>query len=574
MLVRGSFIAVGSDVRLDVQLIDLEDGTVTAAERSRGSDVFALVDDVSAKLSGRLLGPAFTPTELTPVTQLATGNLAAYRAYQEGLLAERRFLHEDARNLYRRAVELDSTFAIAWLRLGMEANTGQEAVSAFAKADRFKDKASERDRYLIEALFAANLRGDTGEAERLLTQLIARYPDEKDARYQLGVFYDGAGRTEEGRRVLEEAVALDPYFGPAINHLAYMAGRRGDSIAADTLSQRYLELEPGQANPHDSRGEILEMIGRHEDARDEFREALRVDPSFTPAYEHLVRSYLREGEPGEARAALQPLMDVDDDDAAVLVRSLQADTYIAEGRYQDGLAAFRRAAERAESVGRSDLRMQVLIASANLGTFTGDFAEAESEFHEAVSIDPLNGGTFLGLLVLYGEQGLLDRMRAVRDSGTVLFSSAAPLVQRQLDLIGLIADAFVALYLDDPGAAVELYDQTRDMAGAPRPALIAGVALEALALIESGRAREAVELMDHLVDMSWRANQLDPFQLQAALYLKGRAHEELGESDRAADSYQRLIDMTGPAVRQISFMSDAPDRLAALRSAPASVPTG
>ena len=83
-LVRGSFMAVGDEVRLDVQLIDLEDGTISAAEQARGTDVFALVDDVSARLSGQMLGASFRPTELTPVTQLATGNLEAYREYQEG----------------------------------------------------------------------------------------------------------------------------------------------------------------------------------------------------------------------------------------------------------------------------------------------------------------------------------------------------------------------------------------------------------------------------------------------------------------------------------------------------------
>ena len=121
-LLRGSFMAVGDEVRVDVQLIDLDDGTVAAAEQSRGSDVFALVDDVSARLSGRMLGPAFTPTELTPVTQLATGNIEAYREYQEGLLAERRFLLEQAEGKYRRAVEQDPEFAIASLRLAMLGN--------------------------------------------------------------------------------------------------------------------------------------------------------------------------------------------------------------------------------------------------------------------------------------------------------------------------------------------------------------------------------------------------------------------------------------------------------------------
>lgn len=573
-LLRGSFIAVDDEIRLDVQLIDLEDGTVAAAERSRGSDVFALVDDVSAKLSGRLLGPAFTPTELTPVTQLATGSLSAFRAYQEALLAERRFLLEDARSQYRRAVELDSTFAIAWLRLGMQANTGAEAIAAFQNADRFKENASERDRLMIEAMFAANLQGNGPEAERILRQIIERYPEEKDARYQLGVFYDSTGRTEQGRRILEEAVALDPFFAPAINHLAYIAGRSGDSIAADTLSLRYLEIEPGQANPYDSRGEILEMIGRSDDARDAFRAALRADPAFLPGYQHLVRSYLRDGAPAQARAALEPYLNSDNADAAVLAWQLQADTYVAEGRYREGLTAYRRAAHRAAELDRDDLRIQPLVESANLATFLDDYARAEREFNDALAIDPLNGGAFLGLLVLYGQQAREDRMLAVQDSGTVLFEAASPVAQRQIRLLQRIGDAFVAFYQEDPATAAEIYDEIRDSASVPRPVPIGGVALEALALIESGRAREALDLMNHLQEMSLRVNRMDPWQLQAALYMKARAYEELGEPDHAIESYQKLVDWVGPAVREISFMRDAPDRLATLQSGEGSADTG
>jgi len=566
-LVRGSFMAVGDDVRLNVQLIDLSDGTVTFAETARGSDVFALVDDVSARLSRRLLGESFTPTELTSVARLATSNLEAYRAYQEGLLAERRFLNDVALDDYRRAVVLDSTFAIAWLRLGLQASTGQEASLAFQNADRFKAKATERDRYMIEAMFAANLAGDMGEAERLLKELISRYPEEKDARYQLGVFYDAQGRGDEGRAIIEEAVELDPFFAPGINHLAYMAGRRGDSVAADTLSLRYLELEPDQANPHDSRGEILEMIGRHEDARAEFRRALRIEPGFLPSYQHLVRSYLREGQAEAARVALRPYMQVRDPDAAVMIRRLEADTYIAEGRYLDGLEAYRRAAKLAEDLSRDDLRLPAMLESAQMSLLTRQFEEAEARFRDVGTIDPLNAAVLFGLLTVNGEQGRLDGMLEVRDSAASVFAAGPEIIQDRARLIRLLADASIAWYRGDPTAAVVLFDEARDLAGTPRPALLGGVGPEILALIEVGRASEALSLAENMERLSSYGNRLDPFQQQAALYVKGRAYEALSEPTLAIESYGRLLEILGPGIEDLLYLGDTPDRVASLRAA-------
>ncbi len=567
-LLRGSFMAVGDEVRVDVQLIELDDGTVSAAEQARGSDVFALVDDVSARLSGRMLGPAFTPTELTPVSQLATGNFEAYQAYQEGLAADRRFLFEQAEGQYRRAVELDPEFALAWLRLGMLGNvTGQEAVQAFQNADAFKDKATERDRYMIEAMFAANLQGDIAAADSLLSELIQRYPEEKEARYQLGVFYDATGRDEEGRQVIREAVQLDPYYAPGVNHLAYMAGRVGDAAEADSLSLRYLELEPGQANPHDSRGEILEMIGRHADARDEFRAALAIEPGFLASFDHLVRSYLREGDPEGARVALEPYLGTTDEEAAVYVRRLLADTWIAEGRYLDAVASFSDAAEVAERLGRTDLRMAPLLEAGQISTFLGGYDVAEAIFVEAEALDPLNIGMFFARLVNEGQRGDMNGMRATRDSLIARFEGAPAIMQGQIELVMYLVDALVAFYDGDALAAVQLWDEARELRSAPRATIVLGPPVqESLALIEAGRPREALEIADNLERQSGIANRFNVGQLQISMWLRGLAHEALGEPDKAAESYQRMLDMIGDGYQEIVSWRDLRDRLEAAQA--------
>jgi tetratricopeptide (TPR) repeat protein len=569
-LVRGSFVAVGSDVRLDVQLIDLEDGTIVAAEQSRGSDVFALVDDVSARLSGRMLGASFRPTELTPVTQLATGNLEAYREYQEGLLAERRFLNEQGLVHYRRAVELDPTFAIAWLRLGMLANTQEERLFALQQADANKEKATDRDRYMIEAMFAVNTAGNFATADSLLVEMIERYPEEKEARYQLGVFYDQTNRDDEARAVIEEAVALDPFYAPGINHLAYLAGRRGDSIGADTLSRRYLELEPDQANPLDSRGEILEMIGRHEEAREAFRAALAVEPGFLASYEHLVRSYLRQGDSEGARRALRDYMSAPDPDASVWVRRLEGDTYVAEGRYRDGLAANRRAADEALRLDREGPRLAALLDAGALASLTGAFTEAERAFLEANEIDSLNLGILFGLIAVYGMQDKTAQFPAWRDSLVARTSRGPTFVQQRMDLLLELTDGVIAFWEGDHEGALGHFDRARERAEAPRPAMITGGLEEVIALIETGRAEEALPMTQTLEQIAAAGNRYVPLPRQAALYLRGRAHQELGQWESAAESYTALLDMIGDGAQETWLFRDTPDRLAAVRQSGAS----
>jgi hypothetical protein len=90
---------------------------------------------------------------------------------------------------------------------------------------------------------------------------------------------------------------------------------------------------------------------------------------------------------------------------------------------------------------------------------------------------------------------------------------------------------------------------------------------ESLALIEVGRAREALDIAKNMERLSQAGNRMNPGQMQASLYLKGRAHEALGEASEAAASYGRLLDMVGESIEEIVTMRDAPGRLAATRAA-------
>ena len=60
-MVRGSIHGQPGDLAVEAQLIDLDDGTIVAAERVRGDDVFALSDSVALLLSGRVVAAAGPP---------------------------------------------------------------------------------------------------------------------------------------------------------------------------------------------------------------------------------------------------------------------------------------------------------------------------------------------------------------------------------------------------------------------------------------------------------------------------------------------------------------------------------
>ena len=82
-VVVGSIYKAGDDIRIDVQLQDIESGRLLGAESVRGADVFALVDDLTHRIRSRLeMGDKPSGRPLAEVT---TESLQAYRLYQEHL---------------------------------------------------------------------------------------------------------------------------------------------------------------------------------------------------------------------------------------------------------------------------------------------------------------------------------------------------------------------------------------------------------------------------------------------------------------------------------------------------------
>ncbi|MEN8144639.1 MAG: hypothetical protein ABFS14_06760, partial [Gemmatimonadota bacterium] len=127
LAVRGSIAGSASDLAIDAQLIELQDGTVIGGERVRGSDVFDLVDTLSARLMGRMDSQT---QEQSPAPMLTTRNLEAFQHFYEGVQAERENDPARARRSFEVAVERDSTFSLAWFRLA-SMTTDEETKEAY-----------------------------------------------------------------------------------------------------------------------------------------------------------------------------------------------------------------------------------------------------------------------------------------------------------------------------------------------------------------------------------------------------------------------------------------------------------
>jgi DNA-binding SARP family transcriptional activator/tetratricopeptide (TPR) repeat protein len=205
--------------------------------------VFDLVDNLAARLLADLTRSS--TDRLTRTAAVTTTSLAAFKAYLEGEAHLRAGRFELAEEAYLNATAYDSTFAIALYRLSLArdwaARSGFE--EAARAAARHAERLSPRDRALLEALQAYQ-SGDAPDAERRYRAILARYPDDLDAWFQLAeiLFHYGPLRGHSAaaaEAAWRTVLFYEPRNFSALVHLARSAAARGRVATLDSLLARF-----------------------------------------------------------------------------------------------------------------------------------------------------------------------------------------------------------------------------------------------------------------------------------------------------------------------------------------------
>lgn len=252
LYVLGSLTAHGGTVHLSASLYERGRGepVVRTAVEGAIDQLFELVDRLAADLlTEQYRGPGHDLVRLAAATTNSLPALKAYLMGEESLRVGHYLLAEDH---FREAATIDTTFALAYYRLGVSAVWGGQGSSpsfwAVERALAQSERLTERGRMLLEA-FRAFLLRDAIEAERLYRAVLARHPDDVEAWYQLGevLFHYRpllGSPLEESASAFERVLFFEPDHGESLIHLARIAARRRDQAALDSLVERLIADSP------------------------------------------------------------------------------------------------------------------------------------------------------------------------------------------------------------------------------------------------------------------------------------------------------------------------------------------
>ncbi len=260
-VLEGSVRRVGDQVRINAQLIDALSGYHVWAEKYDGSlaDVFALQDRVTANIINAL-AVTLTPEEREDVDSFGTTIIDAHDAFLQGQSFYFRDTPEDnakAEAYFKRAVELDPEFARASTALakvylkGARPDWGDALQLNWRDAYRLASLNLERaagkrisDVHVVRAWLAIpkhQLDVAVMEAERALELS----PNEVDALEAMSEALIFTGKPDEGRKLAEQAMRLNPTLPARALYLVGLSHfAEGSFQEAATHIERALRYAP------------------------------------------------------------------------------------------------------------------------------------------------------------------------------------------------------------------------------------------------------------------------------------------------------------------------------------------
>lgn len=218
-----------------------------------------------------------------------------------------------------------------------------------------------------------------------------------------------------GLQMFDRAIDVDPDFASAYAGKAdllmtmymYFGGDKAHLEQADQASQRALELAPGLAEAHSSRGNALGLQGRFDEAEQEYKIAIDLDPKLFEAHYFYARSVWQQGRLEKAAELFERAHEVRPEDFQSLC--LLSSIYNALGEKEKAKSTHEMSfavIEKHLELNPEDARAIYLGGGALIGL--GETEKGLEWTARAVELDPNDPGTLYNVACTYCLTGRLE----------------------------------------------------------------------------------------------------------------------------------------------------------------------
>ena len=343
----GEISSLGSHYLINLNAVACSSGDTLAKEQAEASgkeEVLRALSRVSSSLRNKLGESLPSVQKFDVPIEATTPSLEALKNYSLGMTTLRERGDAPAIPFFKRAIELDSNFPLAYAALSISYGNLHQPSLALEYANRayqLRERVTERERLRIASDYYAST-GELDKEAQTYELWIASYPrdatphldlgtnhafmgqfDKAVARYRealelepdaaicymnLSGVYETLGRLDEAKTILDQAFARKLDGGALRGDLYMLAFLRGDNSLMDQ-QVAWAAGKPGDEDPLLAvHSDTQAFYGRIAKARDFTRRAvdsgLRADSKESAAFWQ-IEAALREAEVGNVSAAKQ-----------------------------------------------------------------------------------------------------------------------------------------------------------------------------------------------------------------------------------------------------------------------------
>ncbi len=213
----GSIAPLGAEYVIGLTAAECSTGNRLASEQIQSANKEGVLRALGKAASGlRIkLGESLSSVQEfdAPLEQATTPSLEALKAYSSGRRAEYQKGNSAAIPSYKRAIDLDPNFAVAYAALGISySNLGELSLANenLQRAYELRERVSEREKLRISSYYYSYLAGDLVKGNEIYELWAQAYPRDGVPLGNLGGNYSYMGQYEKAVSQTLEHLRIDP----------------------------------------------------------------------------------------------------------------------------------------------------------------------------------------------------------------------------------------------------------------------------------------------------------------------------------------------------------------------------
>jgi eukaryotic-like serine/threonine-protein kinase len=235
-LLAGSVSRLGNEYMVGLEAVNCGNGDSLAKEQASApskEEVVKALSTVTTSMRNRLGESLASVQKFDVPIEATTPSLEALKTFSMGVTNQSEKGDAEAIPFFKRAIEIDPNFAMAYARLAVSyGNLGQPSLAAenLRKAYTLRERVSEREKFHIAADYYGFATGELEKEAQTYLLWIQSYPNDAIPHINLGSNAAALGQYEKSISATQDALALEPNNVVALENLAqsYLALGRVD----------------------------------------------------------------------------------------------------------------------------------------------------------------------------------------------------------------------------------------------------------------------------------------------------------------------------------------------------------